>query len=174
LQRVILAILLLAAAVLAAACSLSTSGNKNQKEEKAALRDVEIRLKNVEYMLPSEMDEYEGQLVLKIDISIKNNRKEMIHIGCSDFEVLQGNTEARRALPNSIVKVMEQTNLAAGNRIEGSLFYYVKKGEPLKLVFTSDLNKDGLQETKGFILEKVPVTPKVLSNVKTPVQNGWG
>ncbi|MBB6446135.1 DUF4352 domain-containing protein [Bacillus benzoevorans] len=173
-KRVTLAILLLVSVLLTAACSSSTSVNKNQKEEKAALRDVEIRLKNVEYMLPSEMDKYVGQLVLKIDVSIKNNRKEMIHFGSNDFELLQGNTEARRALPTHIVEVIEQTSLDAGKRIEGSLFYYVNKGEPIKLVFTSDLNKDGLQETKGFILKNVPVTPQILSNVKTPIQYGRG
>lgn len=173
-MKKVIAVISLLAVVMAAACSSTTFFHKNQKEEKAALRDVEIRLKNVEYILPSKVEEFAGQLVLKIDVSIKNNRKEMIHITSSNFELLQGDTAAKRAMPNPIAGVIEQASLDAGKRIEGSLFYYVKKGEPIKLVFTSDIDNDGLQETKGFILEKVPAAPPILSNGKTPVQNGRG
>nr|WP_295970648.1 DUF4352 domain-containing protein [uncultured Bacillus sp.] len=149
-KRFLFLVWILVAVVSINACSSSSSVRKNEMEEKVALRDVEIRLNNIEYILPAKLEDPSGPYILKVDLSIKNNRKEMITIESNDFALFQGEKAALRALPENMSEVMDSNQLDAGKRIEGSLFYYVNKGEPVELVFAADLNQDGRQEIKGF------------------------
>lgn len=165
-KKFIFVVLLLAVGLLTAACSAPMSSSEGAKNEKSALKDVEITLENVSYALPSPLDGQTEQLLLKVDVSIKNNKKELIKISKLDFKLYQEDTAAKRALSNDVVE--EIGDVDAGKRMEGSLFYRVDKGEPFKLVFTADLNKDGKQETKEFKIdggsEELMATAEQLEN----------
>lgn len=150
-KKFIFVVLLLVVGLFTVACSAPMSGSEGAKTEKAAFSDVEIKMENVSYALPSLLDGHSSQLLLKVDVSIKNNTKEMLKMSKLDFKLYQGDTAAKRGLSNDVVEGI--SDVEAGKQMEGSLFYYVDKGKPFKLVYSADLNKDGKQETKEFKID---------------------
>ncbi|MED4403791.1 DUF5105 domain-containing protein [Metabacillus fastidiosus] len=167
LKRFFIVALLLVLAAAVSACSNSGTVKEVVKGNEENTKNVEIKLGNIEYQLPSESaDAEEGQLGLKIDFSLKNKGKESVSVSESHFELYSNDTKLESYDPEDYKEGFSGTSVAAGKKINGSLFYVVDKGSKFELIYIVHPFIEGLQEEKTVKFEIDGSDEKLLKTVE--------
>lgn len=79
-----------------AACSGSkTSAEKKESETEKSSDIAQVKIKDVSYTLPSKYDKStsDDQLVLKVNVAVKNTGKDPLNVDSMDFTLYQGDTK---------------------------------------------------------------------------------
>ncbi|MGG3891008.1 DUF5105 domain-containing protein [Metabacillus fastidiosus] len=167
LKRFFIVALLLVLSAIASACSASTSSKEAVKGNEENAKNVEIKLENIEYQLPSKSaGAEEGQLGLKIDFSLKNNGEKSVNVSESDFELYSNDMKLESYDPENYKEGFSGTSVAAGKKINGSLFYIVDKGNKFELIYIVQSFIEGVREEKTIEFEIDGSDEKILKTAE--------
>ncbi|MED4532858.1 DUF5105 domain-containing protein [Metabacillus fastidiosus] len=164
LKRLFIISLLLILAAAVSACSTFTDTVTGSKGNE---KNVEIKLGDIEYEIPPEIVRAEeGKLGLKIDFSFENKGDESVRVDESDFELYSNGTELEGYDPENEKEEFNSTTVAAGKKINGSLFYVVDKGEKFEFIYIVQPFIEGVWEEKKIEFEIDGNDEKLLKTAK--------
>lgn len=119
-----------------AACSGSkTSAEKKESETEKSSDIAQVKIKDVSYTLPSKYDKStsDDQLVLKVNVAVKNTGKDPLNVDSMDFTLYQGDTKMSDTDPEDYSEKLQGSTINADKSVEGNLFFVVDKGKQYEL-----------------------------------------
>ncbi|MEC2075209.1 DUF4352 domain-containing protein [Metabacillus fastidiosus] len=117
LKRFFIIALSLLLSVTVSACSNSGTVKEVVKGDEENTKNVEIKLENIEYQLPSKSaGAEEGQLGLRIDFSFENKGEESVGVSESHFELYSNDTKLESYDPEDYKDEFIRTSVAAGKK----------------------------------------------------------
>ncbi|MCY8988223.1 DUF5105 domain-containing protein [Bacillus atrophaeus] len=130
--------LILILTLFTAACSGSkANGEKKNSDSEKKSDTAEVKIDSTEYTLPPQYDNSASndQLVLKVNVSVKNTGKDILYVNSNDFTLYQGDTKSSESTPDDYNERLQSSSLNPDKAIKGSLFYVVDKGKKYELVY---------------------------------------
>ncbi|KAF1678854.1 DUF5105 domain-containing protein [Bacillus mexicanus] len=139
-----------------AACSGSkTSAEKNNSETEKSSDIAQVKIKDVSYTLPSKYDKSttDDQLVLKVNVAVKNTGKEPLNVDNMNFTLYQGDTKMSETAPEDYNEKLRSSTISTDKSVEGSLFYVVDKGKKYELNYTPEYYGDKKAKSITFNID---------------------
>ncbi|MGE9753907.1 DUF4352 domain-containing protein [Bacillus inaquosorum] len=139
-----------------AACSGSkTSAEKKNSETEKSSDIAQVKIKDVSYTLPSQYDKStsDDQLVLKVNVAVKNTGKEPLNVDSMDFTLYQGDTKMSDTDPEDYNEKLQGSTINADKSVEGNLFFVVDKGEKYELNYTPEAYGDKKPKSVTFKID---------------------
>ncbi|WP_339191918.1 DUF4352 domain-containing protein [Bacillus sp. FSL K6-1003] len=139
-----------------AACSGSkTSAEKKSSETEKSADIAQVKIKDVSYTLPSQYDKStsDDQLVLKVNVAVKNTGKEPLNVDHMDFTLYQGDTKMSDTDPEDYNEKLQGSTINTDKSVEGNLFFVVDKGEKYELNYTPESYGDKKPKSVTFNID---------------------
>lgn len=139
-----------------AACSGSkTSAEKKESETEKSSDIAQVKIKDVSYTLPSKYDKStsDDQLVLKVNVAVKNTGKDPLNVDSMDFTLYQGDTKMSDTDPEDYSEKLQGSTINADKSVEGNLFFVVDKGKQYELNYTPESYGDKKPKSVTFKID---------------------
>ncbi|WP_420976677.1 DUF5105 domain-containing protein [Bacillus vallismortis] len=147
-----------------AACSGSkTSAEKKESETEKSSDIAQVKIKDVSYALPSKYNKSttDDQIVLKVNVAVKNTGKEPLNVDSMDFTLYQDDTKMSDSDPEDYNEKLRNSTIDADKTVEGNLFYIVNKGKKYELNYMPEHYGD--KKPKSFTFKIDGKDKKVLA-----------
>ena len=114
---------------------------RQQKRERRERRyekadNAEVKILSSEYTLPddSSTNLHENELILKINVSVKNTGKEPLMVDKSQFSLYEGDSKMSDvSVYDERNKRLRSSTLNSDKEVDGNIYYIVEKGKSFSL-----------------------------------------
>lgn len=116
---------------------------------------AQVKIKDVSYTLPSKYDKStsDDQLVLKVNVAVKNTGKDPLNVDSMDFTLYQGDTKMSDTDPEDYSEKLQGSTINADKSVEGNLFFVVDKGKQYELNYTPESYGDKKPKSVTFKID---------------------
>ncbi|MFN2746492.1 MULTISPECIES: DUF4352 domain-containing protein [unclassified Bacillus (in: firmicutes)] len=153
-KKFFLMMLLMIVAVVSAACG----GNKSasgEKEDTKKADNAEVKVVSSEYTLPEDSTTKlgEGELILKVKVSVKNTSDKPLNVNKRSFSLYQNDSKVSDVSMYTDNERLSSASLNPDKSTEGYLYYQVDKGEKYQLEYTPEVYGDEKVEPIEFTID---------------------
>ncbi|MGO0688125.1 DUF4352 domain-containing protein [Bacillus paralicheniformis] len=154
-KKFFLMMLLMIVAVVSTACGGSKSAS-GEKEDTKKADNAEVKILSSEYTLPddSSTNLHENELILKINVSVKNTGKEPLMVDKSQFSLYEGDSKMSDvSVYDERNKRLRSSTLNSDKEVDGNIYYIVEKGKKLQLEYTPDMYGENKADPVKFEID---------------------
>ncbi|ASB91203.1 DUF5105 domain-containing protein [Bacillus sonorensis] len=155
-KKLYLMMLLMIVAVLSAACSGGSKSASADKDEAKKADNAEIKILSTEYTLPDDSTTKlaDGELILKVKVSIKNTGKEPLSVTRRSFNLYHGDSKVTDVnIYDAQNERLTTATLNSDKSVDGYLYYQVEKGEKYQLEYAPETYGDEKIEPIEFEID---------------------
>lgn len=154
-KKFFLMMLLMIVAVVSTACGGSKSAS-GEKEDTKKADNAEVKILSSEYTLPddSSTNLHENELILKINVSVKNTGKEPLMVDKSQFSLYEGDSKMSDvSVYDERNKRLRSSTLNSDKEVDGNIYYIVEKGKKFQLEYTPDMYGENKADPVKFEID---------------------